>query len=295
MPVLVNEIPLNGSPEPGSVLASTAKPIVRVDGEILASSGAEPVSLRTEDAVHGLERCQLTLAGAAAEPLRWYDPLLNALASLLRPGGGAARRLRGPAGIGGPVAIFDRSALDFGAELSVAFPSGDGEVVVFDGVITGLEGRFRADRAETLTVHAESRLIDLAMSQSTRNFEDDSVTGIVERIATFHSMETEVDLEDDVYRRYVAQLNQSDLDFLRQLAQFVDADIWMAGDALHVQSRRLRDPNPIDLVLGSSLGRFDALADLREQRTELTVGGEDVAAGNWLRVAANPGPVSGEL
>jgi phage protein D len=71
----------------------------------------------------------------------------------------------------------------------------------------------------------------------------------------------------------MAQLNQSDLAFLRLLARIVDADVWVEGRKLRVQARARRRGASVTLVYGQSLYELSVSADLAHQRTSVDVTG----------------------
>ena len=76
---------------------------------------------------------------------------------------------------------------------------------------------------------AEDRFQDLRMVRRSRTFEDVSDRDVIEQIAGEHGLTTDVDLDGPTYR-VLAQVNQSDLAFLRERARAVDAELWLDGD-----------------------------------------------------------------
>jgi uncharacterized protein len=189
---------------------------------------------------------------------------------------------------------FDRTLLDFGAEIAIKLGAGDALGQVFRGRITALEGRFPQQRAPEILILAEDRLQDLRMTRRTRTFEQSSVTDLVNRIAADHGLDKTVDVET-VTLPTVAQLNQSDLAFLRYLARIVDADVWFDGDKLQFKARPRQTATPVTLVYGQTLHEVSVSADLAHQRTAVVVSGWDVAAKEALNERAEDDRIQGEL
>ena len=95
--------------------------------------------------------------------------------------------------------------------------------------------------------------------------------------------------------RILAQVNQSDLAFLRERARAVDAEAWIDDSSLHVQARRRRKTAELELTYGQRLLEFSVLADVSQQRTALVVAGWDVAAKESIEQEASDSTISGEL
>ena len=189
---------------------------------------------------------------------------------------------------------FDRQVLDFGRTLSVELGSGDAAGTVFDGRITAIEGRYPQQRPPEILVLAEDRLQDLRMTRRTRSFEDATLDDVIEQIASDHGLRTELDLDSPTYV-ILAQVNQSDLAFLRERARDVGAELWIEGDTLHAQSRARRDAGEVTLTYGQTLHEMQVTADLAGQRSKLTVGGWDVAAKEAIAAESDASSLSGEI
>lgn len=188
---------------------------------------------------------------------------------------------------------FDRRGLEFGRRLAVEIGSDSTASQVFDGRITALEGRFPQKRPPEIQVLAEDRFQDLRMTRRSRTFEDVSDRDVIERIAGDHGLTTDLDLDGPTYR-VLAQVNQSDLAFVRERARAVDAEVWLEGDVLHAQARARRNRGDVTLTYGKGLHEFSVSADLANQRTTLTVGGWDVAAKDDLMHEAGQDALAAE-
>ena len=185
---------------------------------------------------------------------------------------------------------FDRQTLDFGKTIKIKL----GSDVLFEGRITALEGHFVEAREPEIAVLAEDRFQDLRMTRRTRAFEDVSDSDMFNRIANDHGLSPSVDVNGPTYR-VLAQINQSDLAFLRERARTIDAELWMEGSTLNVKSHTNRSSNPIELGYGRNLFSFNVLADLAQQRTSVAVNGWDVAGKTGLQYEAAESTISNEL
>ncbi len=188
---------------------------------------------------------------------------------------------------------FDRQTLEFGKTLQVTYDN----AVLFEGRIMALEAQFPAGEDKTITALAEDRFQDLRMTRRTRTWLDTTDEAVVRDIASNHGLPAEVDVPGGQHR-VLAQVNQSDLAFLRQRGRAIGAEVWTAGGRLYAKTRAARtsggDP-PLELAYNARLKEFSALADLANQRTEVSVAGWDVAGKQAIKHAAGASILSGEL
>jgi hypothetical protein len=185
---------------------------------------------------------------------------------------------------------FDRKTLDFGKSFKIKL----GSNVLFEGRITALEAHFGEARPPEIVVLAEDRFQDLRMTRRTRNFSDVRDADIFNQIASDHGLSPSVSVSGPTYR-VLAQINQSDLAFLRERARAIDAEMWMEGSTLHAKSHSNRSAQPIELTQGSQLHEFNVLADLSHQRTSIAVNGWDIAGKSALQYEATNSAISQEL
>lgn len=244
----------------------SARPTLRVNGQIAADLGERwLVSLMVEETTLGLFRCE-------ARFQNW-----------------------GPKGAGADSFLFfDRQILDFGQPFAVELGAPGNTSPVFAGRITGIEAHYPAQRAPELTVLAEDRFQDLRMERRTRSFEQISDADLFRRIASDHSLAAEIDVDGPTHR-VVAQLNQSDLAFLRERAAAIDAELWVDHRTLYAQQRTRRSAGSVTLTYGQNLLECSVLADLAHQRTAVRVCGWDVAAKQAIDEEATDNVISGEL
>jgi hypothetical protein len=185
---------------------------------------------------------------------------------------------------------FDRAVLEFGK----AFVVKVGSATVFDGAVTALEGQFPSGRGPEVTVLAEDRLQDLRMTRRTRTFENISDADLMRRIAGDHGLTPSIDLSGPTHK-VLAQVDQSDLAFLRERARAIGAELWVDGRTLNAKPRASRQGTTVALAYRVELTTFSAVADLAHQRTSLTVSGWDVSGKAAITHEASDSVVSGEL
>jgi phage protein D len=242
-----------------------SRPQLHVDGDLQSALGEQFLqTLMVEETTLGLFRCEATFAN--------WGPVGNEVGFL----------------------FFDRQILDFGKTLSVEFgPPGDSGPV-FAGRITGLEARYPPARAPEFLVLAEDRFQDLRMERRTRTFEDVTDADVIQQVASQHGLTAEVDIDGPTYR-VLAQVNQSDLAFLRERVAAVDAELWIDNSTLYAQARSRRDAGSLSFTYGQKLIEFSVLADLAHQRTSVRVSGWDVANKGAIDVEAGESAVQAEL
>jgi phage protein D len=185
---------------------------------------------------------------------------------------------------------FDRKVLDFGKTFAVKL----GEEPIFEGKILGLEGNFPEGQAPELNILAEDRFQDLRMTRRTRSFFDISDEDVIRQIANEHGLTPNVALTGPQHK-VLAQINQSDLAFLRERARTLDAEIWIDGTELHAETHAERKGKTVELSYGAKLREFSVLADLAGQRTSVIVSGWDVAAKSEIKYEATDAAIRGEL
>lgn len=185
---------------------------------------------------------------------------------------------------------FDRQVLDFGKDFQVKLAG----QTLFDGRVMGLEADFPEGDAPEITVLAEDRFQDLRMTRRTRTFEDVSDAGVFNQIASDHGLTPSVDATGPTHK-VLAQVNQSDLAFVRERARAIDAELWLEGRTLNVKTHSARGGQPVVLKRGMELREFKVLADLAQQRTSVSVGGWDVSAKQAIKHEAEESAVAGEV
>lgn len=242
----------------------SARPRLRLDGEDVPALSDGVITMLIHENVEGLYSCELTVGN-------W-----------------------GNTGNGLDHLYFDRQVIDFGRELEVVAGDGDAEKTLFKGSITAIEARFPQSRPAEMAVLAEDRFQDLRMTRRTRSFEEVSDADVAGTIASDHGLRADVDADGPTWP-VLAQVNQSDLAFLRERARAVDAEVWIEDGVLHMQARARREADTLTLTYGQRLREFSVLADLAGQATGFTVAGWDVSAKETVEVSADRAAISSEL
>lgn len=242
-----------------------SRPRIRINGELVESLGdAALQALLVEETTMGLFRCEASF-------VNW-----------------------GPKSKKVDFQFFDRQTLDFGKTFSVEFgPPGEAGPT-FAGRVSGLEGNYLPERDPEFLILAEDRFQDLRMERRTRTFEDMTDQDVIQQIASQHGLTARVDLEGPTHK-ILAQVNQSDLAFLRERAAALDAEMWIDDRTLYAQARSRRSSGSIAFAYGKDLLEFSVLADLAHQRTAVRVTGWDVASKKPIDEEAGVKTIQAEL
>lgn len=251
-------------PQPADVPGLyAARPTFTVDATERPALGEGVLEMMVEETTAGLYRCEATFAN-------W-----------------------GPTDEGTGFLYFDRQVLEFGKALAVEAGAGDAQGTIFDGRISALEGRFLHQRPPEVLVSAEDRLQDLRMTRRTKTFSDMSDADLFRQLASPHGLQSDVDVSGPTHK-ILAQVNQSDLAFIRERARSIDAEVWIEGRTLHVQARARRRSGDLALTWGEGLHEFAVTADLASQASGFTVTGWDVAGKQKISHRATSSIISGE-
>lgn len=250
------------SSEPGVI---AARPAISVAGQDRAALAEGLISLSVVEHCQGIYSCEATFGNWGA-------------------GGGGLGFL-----------YFDRDLLDFGKAFAVRLGAASGAPALFEGRITGLEATFPEGGGPLITVLAEDRFQDLRMTRRTRSFERISDADVIRRVAAEHGLRADVDVPGPTHA-VLAQVNQSDLAFLRERTRAVDAEIWMERDTLCARAHSGRGSGSVlTLTYGGELREFSVLADLAHQRSGVTVSGWNVAGKSQIKYEATDAAIRAEL
>jgi phage protein D len=187
-----------------------------------------------------------------------------------------------------------RDVVDFGSELTVRIGDGDRAGRVFQGRVTGIEAHYPAARPPEIVFLAEDHLQDLRMTRRTRTFEDASDADVIRDVVSAHGLTPQIDIDGPTHK-HVAQLNLSDLAFVRDRARVADADVWIDGSTVHVVARARRRSETVTLTFARDLYEASVLADLAGQRSKVVVAGWDVAAKEAIAAEAAIDAVRSEI
>ena len=185
---------------------------------------------------------------------------------------------------------FDRRTVEFGKSIAVSF---DG-ATLFNGLLMAMEAQFPEGGGAGITLLCEDRFQDLRMTRRSRCFENQSDADVFRSIASDHGLGAQVQFSGPTHK-IIAQVNQTDLAFLRQRAMVSDVELWIDGSDLHAQTHGSRGGRPVQLSYPATLREFSVCADIAGQRTGIVVSGWDIAAKAALSYEATDQVISGEL
>jgi phage protein D len=237
-----------------------ARPSIYVGGQDDSALAQSLLHLLISESVHGLYRCEATFGN-------W-----------------------GPKGNSINFMYFDRKKLDFGKPMQIKIDQDK----IFDGRVSALEAGFGEARPPEISVLLEDRFQDLRMTQRTRTFADISDSDVMNRIASDYGLRPNIDVTGPSYK-VLAQVNQSDLSFLRERARSIDAEIWLDDRNLYCKARGKRSNGTVKLNYGGELREVTVTADLAGQRSSVSVNGWDIAGKSAMKHEATDQAISGEL
>ena len=182
---------------------------------------------------------------------------------------------------------FDRKTIEFGKSVRIKVA----DKALFEGRISAITADYPDGGPPTIGLVADDRLQDLRMTRRTRVFDTKSLGDIVRQIAGEHGLTADVTLSGGA-RKVVAQVNQSDLALLFELARAEDAQVWVEGKKL--RAARTRPSDKVALRWAGSLREFHVEADLAHQRSSVVASGWDVAAKTAAKYSADDSAISNE-
>jgi phage protein D len=158
---------------------------------------------------------------------------------------------------------------------------------IFRGHVTAIEADFHSGAPPELTVLAEDALARARMARRSKTYADMAPAAVARAIAADLGLRPVVAGLDSPVGTW-AQINESDLAFLRRLLARFDADVQVVGEELHISPRGDVRRGGVDLALYSQLSRARVIADLADQVTSSTARGWNPADGSAVEgTAAN--------
>lgn len=186
---------------------------------------------------------------------------------------------------------FDRKKLDFGKKVEIKIDRDS----IMEGRISGIEAEFSEGKPPEIAILLEDRLQDLRMTRRTRSFENVTDADVFRKIAGDHGLQPQLDAPGPNYK-FLAQVNQSDLAFLRERARAIDAEVWITGTTtLNVQARQKRNGGTVEMTYGGDLREFTVMADLANQHSGVIVSGWDVSGKSAIKHESGDSAVQSEL
>jgi len=176
--------------------------------------------------------------------------------------------------------LFDTGGpIRLGTRLKVYFGETSSPRALFEGEVHAIEARASVGTPPEIVLLAEDGLYAARCARRTTVYENQSVGGRVQAIAERHGLQCDLGELPSGSATW-AQLDESDLAFLRRVLDRNDCDMQVNGNQLQVRPRGDRDRGTLALALYSQLQRVRVIADLAQQVSEVTASGFDVGGGS---------------
>ena len=179
--------------------------------------------------------------------------------------------------------VFEDAGLRLGGSLRVAAAQGNSSTVLFDGEITALELDFDGSGMLAI-VRGLDRSARLSRGTKTRTFLQKTYADIVRTIVGEYGMTADVDATQPKHE-HVWQFNQSDLEFVHDMADEIGYDVWAEGNKLYFKKPKpaveappignLQASNPLQLILGENVHSLRAVANAAGNPSSAEVRGWD--------------------
>jgi phage protein D len=227
----------------------TLRPTVRVDGREHEKITELLLSMRLTEAEAGMSGLELRLLDVASDP-----------------SGGAED------------AFDDEEIVALGSAIAVYTGEEDAPQEIFQGKVTAIEYTRDEHNPPEVTLHAEDALQKARLVRRTRLHEDASIAGVAREVAQAAGLTPQVTGLSDTLGT-LAQIDESDLAFLRRLLSRHGADMQVVQQELQVAPRTDVQRGALTLEHGADLLEVRVAADLADQANEVTVTGWDAAQG----------------
>ena len=166
---------------------------------------------------------------------------------------------------------------------------GAADTPIFKGEVVSISleyGMWEPGGAMITVLQAFDRAHRLNLGRKTRAFVQQKYSDIAKKIASEHGLSSQVDNTVQIYD-HVFQTNQSDWEFLRQMADRVGYELFVEDTKLYFQKTQKSPGTPIELNWQEELTQFHLRASTNFQVTEVSVKGWD-----WEKQQAIVGKVS---
>lgn len=187
---------------------------------------------------------------------------------------------------GAELAFGAASRLRLGCQLAVYAGDANAPVEIFQGRLSALEIVCQDGQPPQLLALAEDALGAALRSRRSAVYTDMSPADVVQRIAAGLGLAADVSGLASPVATW-AQLNETDLGFLRRLLGRFDADLQTVGQRLQVAPRSEVQRGSLELTLYSQLSRVRITADLAHQATAVSVAGWNAVDGQPVAATAS--------
>jgi phage protein D len=167
---------------------------------------------------------------------------------------------------------IDDKAFAIGQPVRVEMGYGKDLTTLFGGEITGLEPSFSSKQPPSLIVRSYDRSHCLHTGTRNRTFTKMKYSDIAAQIAREGTLTPRVE-DSRVIHEFVYQVNQSDLSFLRALANEIDYEVMVEDTELIFEPTASAAPETITLTLEKDLLEFSARLSATQQVSEVVLRG----------------------
>jgi len=184
--------------------------------------------------------------------------------------------------------------LTFGAEVEIQMGYGTltRQDILMKGVITEIGTSFPEAGYPELSVSGYDRAFPLTVGKNSRTWSQASDSDAVAEIAQFHNLTPDIETTQEKHPQ-IEQNNESDLEFIKKLADRNHFEVYVRGDALRFGKPKDKSSSVLRLRWGEGLLSFKPEANLAGQVTAVEVYGWDPKTKQAIKGRAEAGAESG--
>jgi phage protein D len=184
--------------------------------------------------------------------------------------------------------LFDRMTFEMGTRIDIGFVAGSEIVTVTHGEVTAIAVEQGAGGRHELVVSGMDATHRLARGPKTKSYLQMTDADIVSDVAGRYGFDTDIDATREVHD-YVLQSSQSDLAFLKQRAERIGYDLWIAEGTLHFKQHPQAPGTAPALTWGENLHKFKVRFSSTERCDEVTVRAWDPSGKTAIVASADTG------
>ncbi|MBN2738711.1 MAG: phage late control D family protein, partial [Spirochaetales bacterium] len=188
--------------------------------------------------------------------------------------------------------VADNEELTPGSEIKIEMGYLDETDELFNGEITGMKIALQKGSASTCTITAKNHLHRLARIKKSRFYVDMTDTDIIKQIADEACLGADVD-EVGTEHAFVTQTNQSDFDFIMELAERFNCQVWSEEKKLFFKQNQGNKSEDVVLEQDKTLITFHATRQTESLITEATVVSWDVDKQEAISGTVTAGDIGG--
>lgn len=165
--------------------------------------------------------------------------------------------------------------LKVGKEIEISLGYRDAFKEVFFGYITSITIQSnRLDNGINIIVAGFDKSFLMMRGEKSKIWKEIAHSDIIREIGKRYTSKQEIDSTNLKYNT-IGQMNQSDYDFIKNLAQEVNYEFFITGDTLYFRKYHKNKSPVLKLSLGENILNFDLQVDLAEQISSVVVRGWD--------------------